>query len=71
MTITEAKGQMTPQEHILAARKRNDWVWEYHRCMTAADHAAFDAWLVAYSYPLAFEPGTTETRFRRMVQGSK
>jgi hypothetical protein len=62
---------MTPQEHILAARKRNDWAWQYFQCMTVADRAAFDAWLVAYGYPMAHEPGTTESRFRRMVGSAK
>lgn len=57
---------MTPQEHVLAARARNDWAWQYHHCMSAADRTAFDAWLVAGAYPLAFEPGTTEGRFRRL-----
>ena len=41
--------------------------WEYHRCLTASERDEIDRWLVRTKHPLAFEPGTQESRFRRLV----
>lgn len=59
---------VTPQEHIEFAKRRKDWAWQFFQVMTNADRKAFDSWLVEQRHPIAYEPGTTESRFRRMIQ---
>ena len=56
-----------PMDHVAQARKRGDAAWQFHHVMTADDREAFDAYLVRLGYPLAYQPGTTESRFYRMV----
>jgi hypothetical protein len=36
--------------------------------MGAAERKAFDNWLVSIKDPLAYEPGTTEQRFKQKVR---
>jgi hypothetical protein len=51
-------------------RQRKDsggWSWVFFQEMTAADRKAFDRWLVENEDPLAYQPGTTEHRFRSKV----
>lgn len=42
--------------------------WTFHQCMTGEDHVRFDLWLVKMKDPLAWEPGTPESRFRRRAK---
>lgn len=58
----------TPAEHVAMAKNRDDWVWQFHRIMTKLDRERFDQWLVDTNHPLAYQPGTTERRFRLMVE---
>jgi hypothetical protein len=44
------------------------WSWTFHHVMTAQEKTAFDLFLVRTKDPLAWEPGTTEQRFRQRVQ---
>lgn len=44
------------------------WRDVFFQHMSAADRQAFDRWLVESDDPLAYEPGTTEHRFRAVVQ---
>lgn len=41
------------------------WVW--HHVMTAKDRARFDLWLVKTQHPLAWEAGSPESRWRRLI----
>ena len=41
------------------------WVW-FHASV-AAERAEVDTYLVAIQHPLAFQAGTPETRFRKLV----
>ena len=60
-------GIMTPQDYVKAAQDRADWSWVFFHIMSQEDKQAFDSWLVESEHPLAYEPGTTEKRFRAMV----
>ena len=64
---------MNAQEHLTAAVQRNDcdWLWHYHRCMTADDKEAFDQWLVETNDPLAHQPGTQAWRFEMKVNQAR
>lgn len=42
-----------------------DWTFDH---MSDQDRLAFDLWLVRVKDPLAYEPGTTEHRFRTRVR---
>ena len=61
-------------DHIAAARARYahegtrgiEWYWD--RSMTQADRDAFDRYLVVTCDPLAYQPGTQESRFRAYVR---
>ena len=59
---------MTPEQFLEQARARKDWAWTFFHHMTRADKQAFDAWLVQICHPLAYEPGTTEMRFRLLAE---
>jgi len=59
---------MTPEQYLAHACASKDWAWVFHHMMSGADKQAFDAWIVATQHPSAFDPGTTEYRFRRLVE---
>lgn len=42
--------------------------WTWNHAMTWQDHVTWDLWLVRVGDPLAWEPGTPESRFRRRVE---
>ena len=42
--------------------------WTYHFCMTAQDRLDFDCFLVRMNDELAYQAGTTESRFRERVR---
>lgn len=42
-----------------------DWIW-FH-CATPEDRGRFDAYLVRIEHPLAYQPGTRETRWRAYI----
>lgn len=49
----------------------DDVNWAFHRIMTGADRKAFDDILVASQHPLAYQPGTTEWRFKQYITERK
>jgi hypothetical protein len=63
----EREDTMTPQEFVADAKARKDWAWTYFQVMRKTDREAFDKWLVEEQHPLAYVPGTTESRFRSIV----
>lgn len=42
--------------------------WTFHQSMTSDDRLRFDLWLVKMKDRLAWQPGTTEYRFRQRVK---
>lgn len=58
-----------PEKVLEAARRPDgDWTWTFFRCMTQEEKDAVDRWTVEVQHPLAFQPGTREYRFRRLVK---
>ncbi len=48
-------------------REPGSWSHTFFLCMSGEERAAFDLFLVEMKDPLAWEAGTTESRFRRRV----
>jgi len=42
--------------------------WTFHQCMTSDDRLRFDLWLVEMKDRLAWQPGSTEWRFKQRVK---
>ena len=42
--------------------------WTFHQCMTSDDRLRFDLWLVKMNDRLAWQPGSTEWRFKQRVK---
>ncbi len=43
-------------------------VWQWFHCMSKSDRDTMDRELIAAKHPLAFEPGTQESRFRALCK---
>lgn len=62
--------------HVKQAKERREkgdtegWSWVFFHCMTQQDRKDFDKELVDQKDPLAYQPGTTEQRFRYKVNHS-
>jgi len=68
------KRNPTPEDFVKEAverTKRGDksgWSWVYFQEMSVQDRKNFDRWIVDSKHPSAYEPGTTEDRFKRLVK---
>ncbi len=56
---------------LLAQAVKGDVHWVFHRGMSAAERSAFDFFLVRMKDPLAWQAGTTESRFLARVARMK
>jgi hypothetical protein len=67
------KARVHAREAVVRAARdaTGDWSWTFFHGMTGEHREAFDADLVERKDPLAFEAGTTESRFRAKVAEAK
>jgi hypothetical protein len=70
MSVTSGRIMDLLAEACMRARIEpiDDACTRVFRCMTDAERLAFDFFLVRTGDPLAYEPGTTEHRFRTRVR---